>query len=193
MTLTLESSNRYERAFVCFVYLKETDLDSYESTLAVDQWFRRGWTLQELLAPKRVELFDRTWRYIGTKESLVTDLSKTTGIGTIILLGEKSLSDCSIAERMSWAWNRKTSRNEDIAYCLLIIFDVNMPLFYGERGKAFRRLQEEIIRQSTDESIFAWHDKQVGFVQYWEDVLAYARWDDLLSCQQIAEHIYKNK
>jgi len=161
-------------------------MDSLESNLAADQWFRRGWTLQELLAPRHVEFFDTTWRRIGTKNSLVATLKEVTGIDSEILIGEKSLFDCSIAERMSWAWNRKTSRVEDTAYCLLGIFDVNMPLLYGERGKAFIRLQEEIIRKSTDESIFAWHDSQVGFDKYREDILADNRWENVRSCHQAA-------
>ena len=36
------------------------------------------------------------------------------------------------------------------------LFQVNMPLLYGERQNAFKRLQEEIIRGSGDISIFAW-------------------------------------
>jgi hypothetical protein len=51
---------------------------------------------------------------------------------------------------------RETTREEDVAYCLLGIFDINMPLLYGEGGKAFKRLQEEITKQSTDQSLFAW-------------------------------------
>jgi len=132
-----------------------------------------------------VEFFDRTWRRIGTKVSLVATLTEVTGIDAKILIGERSLLDCSIAQRMSWAWNRKTSRVEDTAYCLLGIFDVNMPLLYGERGKAFTRLQEEIIRTSTDESIFAWHDSRVGFDKY-RDILADTHWDNLRSCHRVA-------
>jgi len=68
----------------------------------------------------------------------------------------KALSSASIAERMSWLAGRKTKRQEDMAYCMLGIFDINMPLLYGERSKAFIRLQEEIMKVSDDHSIFAW-------------------------------------
>jgi len=58
---------------------------------------------------------------------------------------------------MYWASRRTTTRDEDLAYSLLGIFDVNMPMLYGEGGdKAFLRLQEEIIKISDDHSIFAW-------------------------------------
>jgi hypothetical protein len=57
---------------------------------------------------------------------------------------------------MSWASNRQTTRVEDIAYSLLGIFDINMPMLYREGEKAFIRLQEEIIKKSNDLSIFAW-------------------------------------
>lgn len=80
-----------------------------------------------------------------------------TGIDDAILKGEESLSSRSIAQRMSWASERITARKEDMAYCLLGIFDVNMPMLYGEGGKkSFLRLQEEIIKQSDDHTIFAW-------------------------------------
>lgn len=63
----------------------------------------------------------------------------------------------SVAQRMSWAAGRMTTRLEDVAYCLLGIFNINMPLLYGEGGKAFERLQQEIIRSTADLDIFAWH------------------------------------
>ena len=57
---------------------------------------------------------------------------------------------------MSWAASRRTSRLEDMAYCLLGVFGRNMPLLYGEGKGAFLRLQLEILQHSGDESIFAW-------------------------------------
>ena len=61
-----------------------------------------------------------------------------------------------VAVRMSWASKRETSRVEDVAYSLLGLFNVNMPLLYGEGRKAFYRLQLEIVKNSDNESIFAW-------------------------------------
>ena len=64
-----------------------------------------------------------------------------------------------MARRMLWASARKTSRKEDIAYCLLGIFGVNMPLLYGGGEKAFARLQEEVLKITEDQSIYAWEDQ----------------------------------
>jgi hypothetical protein len=87
---------------------------------------------------------------------LAQTLATCTGIDAALLDGTRLLSDYSIAQRMSWASRRQTTRVEDTAYSLMGIFDVNMPLLYGEGIKAFKRLQEEIIRASTDHTIFAW-------------------------------------
>ncbi|XXG95313.1 arginyl-tRNA synthetase [Hypoxylon texense] len=119
------------------------------------RWFSRGWTLQELIAPKRVNFYDRDWKYVGSKGQLASILAWVTGIDSSVLKG-KPLDEILVGRRMSWASNRTTTRLEDMAYCLLGIFDINMPLLYGEGKKAFTRLQEEIIRSSHDLSIFAW-------------------------------------
>ncbi|KAI1260722.1 HET-domain-containing protein [Xylariaceae sp. FL1019] len=119
------------------------------------RWFSRGWTLQELVAPSKVEFLDTNWEFFGSKAELAPILSYITGIDTAVLRGG-SLNDVLVGRRMSWAANRQTRRVEDMAYCLLGLFDINMPLLYGEGQKAFTRLQEEIIRSSNDLSIFAW-------------------------------------
>ena len=82
-----------------------------------------------------------------------------TGIDECFLDNKRPLSSASIAKRMSWAASRTTTRLEDIAYSLMGIFSINMPLLYGEGGKAFLRLQEEIMKVSDDQSLFAWTDK----------------------------------
>ena len=101
------------------------------------EWFDRGWTLQELLAPREVNFYDKHWHFIGTKSSLSDSISTRTKIAADMLCGTRTLPDYSIAQRMSSASHRVTTRDEDIAYCLLGIFDVNMPLLYGEGEKAF--------------------------------------------------------
>ncbi|KAH9234052.1 hypothetical protein K456DRAFT_1910231 [Colletotrichum gloeosporioides 23] len=83
-------------------------------------------------------------------------LSEITSINHDILSMSQDLNDFSVAERMSWASGRETTRPEDLAYCLLGIFGVNMPMLYGEGKKAFLRLQQEIIKTTNDLSIFAW-------------------------------------
>jgi hypothetical protein len=110
-----------------------------------------------LLAPKKLEFYDMSWSYRGSKHNLVQNISDITRIPIEILQGEDSLADYSIAMKMSWAARRKTTRVEDMAYCLLGIFDVNMSLIYGEGMKAFRRLQEEIVKRKNDLTIFAWN------------------------------------
>ncbi|KAI0140670.1 heterokaryon incompatibility protein-domain-containing protein [Pestalotiopsis sp. NC0098] len=155
----------YEESVVCFAFLSDVstteDIAEEESELSKSKWFTRGWTLQELLAPKNVIFLSSSWAELGTRAELSRRLSKITSIGEPYLIGEESLTNASIACRMSWASQRVTKRPEDRAYCLLGIFDVNMPLLYGEGlVKAFRRLQEEILKDTTDESIFAWWQKE---------------------------------
>ncbi|KAI3323208.1 HET-domain-containing protein [Xylariaceae sp. AK1471] len=147
----------YERSDVCYAYL--SDLPSHlplTISLRHSRWFTRGWTLQELIAPKRVYFFDTHWNKRGTKEDLIEELSQITKISRHLLGHEQPLSAVTVAQKMSWAAGRKTTRVEDQAYCLLGIFDVNMPLLYGEEEKAFRRLQYEIIGRTADLSIFSW-------------------------------------
>ncbi|KAL9582028.1 MAG: hypothetical protein Q9212_003544 [Teloschistes hypoglaucus] len=109
------------------------------------RWFTRGWTLQELLAPKSVEFFSSDGVRLGDRSSLEEEIHRITGIAVDALRG-RSLSDFSVSERMAWATKRTTTRKEDEAYSLLGIFDVNMPLIYGERERALARLMEEIDR-----------------------------------------------
>ncbi|KAI9146852.1 HET-domain-containing protein [Paramyrothecium foliicola] len=147
----------YKRSNVCYVFLSDLEASApLEPAFGQCRWFTRGWTLQELIAPHDVLFFDQDWNYRGSKQSLVGHISRITGISMAILEGTETLFDVVVAQRMSWAARRETTRVEDMAYCLLGIFNVNMPLLYGEEDKAFRRLQEEIIRSTSDLSIFAW-------------------------------------
>ena len=109
-----------------------------------------GWTLQELLAPKMMIFFNRDWKEIGTKLRTRKLIESLTGITDFI-----NFELVSVAQKMSWASKRQTTRVEDQAYCLMRLFGVNMPPLYGEGQKAFLRLQLEILGMSDDESIFA--------------------------------------
>lgn len=124
------------------------------------RYFTRGWTLQELLAPNpsHVYFFSAQWRYLGPLPWLRHLVGDITGIHASLLLEEhvRRLDAYSVAQRMSWASRRTTTRPEDVAYCLLGIFNINMPIIYGEGDKAFFRLQQEILRNSQDHSILAW-------------------------------------
>jgi ankyrin repeat protein len=145
--------NWYHEAERCYAYL--ADVPS-KSSFKESEWFTRGWTLQELLAPSDIHFLDENWAFIGTKTSQRQDISDCTGIPVNILCGDDDLDTASIAQRMSWASKRKTQRLEDRAYCLMGIFGIHMPLIYGEGEQAFLRLQEEIMRISNDDSLFAW-------------------------------------
>jgi len=147
----------YKNAAHCYVYLSDLRSGTL-AQLATCRWFTRGWTLQELIAPKEVEFYDQGWKYIGSKEDFSEIIASITRIDMNVLLGHHQLQSYSVATRMSWAAYRQTERTEDLAYCLLGIFDVGMPLIYGEGVRAFRRLQEEIIKRSNDLTIFAWDE-----------------------------------
>lgn len=147
----------YRNSQVCYAYLTDCFLQSdgiSDADFCQSRWFTRGWTLQELLAPGAVVFYDRDWREIGTKSSLAPQISRVTGISS---QGMADPQSANIAAKMSWASRRQTSRVEDMAYCLLGLFDLTMPLLYGEGNNAFKRLQLELIAaRSWDESIFAW-------------------------------------
>jgi hypothetical protein len=147
----------YQNAAVCYAYLSDVEStdSSYHGEFSKSAWWNRGWTLQELIAPSRVEFYSASWENLGTKESLKLQILSITGIDMEALMG-KDLQTFSVAKKMSWASKRSTTRIEDVAYSLLGIFGVNMPLLYGEGQKAFLRLQEEILKQSDDQSLFAW-------------------------------------
>lgn len=161
----------YRRATLCIAFLN--DVSATSTSLRVHSveessddfmksvWFTRGWTLQELLAPKNVKFYNRDWKVIGLREDLASLISKTTGIDLwTVKTGE--WSQTSVAMRMKWAAKRVTKRTEDVAYSLLGIFDINMPLLYGEGDKAFGRLQEAILMKYDDHSIFLWTPPDVA-------------------------------
>ncbi|KAI1453638.1 HET-domain-containing protein [Annulohypoxylon moriforme] len=153
----------YRDAAVCYAFLlgspNHLSTQGAKSHFARNKWFQRGWTLQELLAPRELIFFSGDWIPIGEKKLLCVLLANITGIDEDILLGNCPLTSASVARRMSWASERVTTRSEDRAYCLVGIFSVNMPMLYGEGAeKAFIRLQEEIMKQSDDQSLFAWVD-----------------------------------
>lgn len=167
----------YAGAGECYAYLSDVRLTQgldFRESFAESAWFTRGWTLQELLAPDNVIFLDCAWDRIGTKNELLAEISAATGIGDQYL--KKIHPRASVATRMSWVSRRQTSRVEDIAYCLLGIFDVNMPLLYGEGRKAFLRLELEILKKSDDESIFAWTSLAImgpsGLLALWPDAFA---------------------
>ncbi|KAK0738824.1 heterokaryon incompatibility protein-domain-containing protein, partial [Schizothecium vesticola] len=159
-------------ARICYAFLADVSKDSLAeaadnapesdgsgglnlSQFRRSRWFTRGWTLQELIAPRNLVFYSREWSFLGTKASFASEISSITGMEKRYFI--VTILDASVATRMSWLAKRQTTRIEDMAYCMLGIFDINMPLLYGEGHKAFLRLQEEIIRVNDDQSIFAWN------------------------------------
>jgi hypothetical protein len=142
----------YQRAAKCYVSMSDFVARDAKQLTATDwegfrdsRWFRRGWTLQELLAPEKVEFFDATGKLIGDKVSLVEWITLATGIPRGALDGSQPLHTFTVEDRLSWSQNRQTKREEDGAYSLLGIFDVSMPLIYGEgEDKAYHRLLYEV-------------------------------------------------
>jgi Heterokaryon incompatibility protein (HET) len=145
----------YQKAARCYVYLSDVSTrkrkvsdtsteGTWESAFRASQWFTRGWTLQELLAPTSVEFFSREGKRLGDKGTLKRHIQEITGI-TVSALEGAPLSQFGVDERLSWAENRQTTRSEDKAYSLLGIFSIHLPLIYGEgREHAFKRLMKEI-------------------------------------------------
>ncbi|KAL2759798.1 hypothetical protein ACRALDRAFT_2077213, partial [Sodiomyces alcalophilus JCM 7366] len=167
----------YQKSAICYAFLTdvtacdpffaEADDDpdpssAVSSALSRTRWVTRGWTLQELIAPRALRFYDVAWTPRGTKAGLSASIARITHIEEAVLRGERPLDSVPLAHRMAWAAGRKTTRVEDMAYCLLGIFGVNMPLLYGEGERAFVRLQEEIMRESSDTSLFAWRAAPAG-------------------------------
>ena len=156
----------YANSKICYAYLHDVD-DSSGFPVHRDEakfgefngwpkWFSRGWTLQELVAPNLLHFFNKKWEHIGDKQRLASILNEITRIPTSILRYGMPSSRPSVAHIISWAADRRTTREEDRAYSLLGLLGVHLPMLYGEGKNAFRRLQLEIIRSSNDQSIFAW-------------------------------------
>ncbi|KAF2994595.1 hypothetical protein E8E13_001964 [Curvularia kusanoi] len=146
----------YQRAQVCYVYLLDVDSNN-AGDIFTSRWWSRAWTLQELVAPANVQFFDEDWRNVGSRSALADEIALEKHIDSSILRDPTVLSSSSVAQRMCWAAQREATREEDLAYALLGIFNINMTMQYGEGGEAaFVRLQKEIMRTTKDMSIFAW-------------------------------------
>ena len=160
----------YREATKCYVYLSDVSAirfdgddqlsrKTWELEFSASRWFTRGWTLQELIAPRTLEFFSKERCPLGDKNTLELAIHGITAIPVEALRRVRPLHEFSVDERMSWAKERKTTRQEDAAYCLLGIFDIHMPLIYGEgRKKALIRLRKEIREAQNIAS---------GLVQRW--------------------------
>lgn len=157
--------NWYHNAAMCYVYIYDVtwneadDLNGSRQQFLQSKWFTRGWTLQELIAPKHVQFYDRDWRLIGSKQTLMDQIAEATGIARDHLI--EDFRTASIAQKMSWLSRRTTSLIEDRAYCMLGLFGVFLDARYGRGADEFLRLQREIFISTPagtifDESMFAW-------------------------------------
>jgi len=164
----------YCKAATCYVYLADVStndqidlsLQPWEAAFRKSQWFSRGWTLQELIAPPSLEFFCSNSNRLGDKKSLERQLHQITGIPVSALRGNP-LSHFSFDERLSWAEHRETMREEDLAYSLLGILEVSLPIIYGEgKENAFRRLNREWKYRSDEDT--SKHVEQLGA---WQNML----------------------
>ncbi|KAF4494515.1 beta transducin [Fusarium agapanthi] len=198
----------YQQSEKCYVYLDDFNtflnskiidyevaggyvvLDESDTSFLDSLWFTRGWTLQELIAPRNVEFYDNKWVNFGSRDVVLLDrICERTGIWPQLFREPRcacpsgrghsvfavrdgictgcqgldtlslTLDSFAVSIKMSWASSRITTRKEDAAYCLLGLFNINMPLLYGEGDKAFLRLQEAIVRQSKDQSVLLWRTR----------------------------------
>jgi hypothetical protein len=175
----------YQKARICYAYLRDVSMpEDGEVDIRGSLWFQRAWKLKELLAPRQLVFFSSDWKVVGSKEEKISTIAEATGIDDDYLIYGQ-LKMASIAKRMSWAANRKATRAEDIAYSLFGIFDVQMPLLYGEGlPKAFRRLQEEIMKYSDDHTLFAWGERYTNpnkTAMYWDETTRSGKLDILKS------------
>ncbi|KAG9185670.1 hypothetical protein G6011_07001 [Alternaria panax] len=120
----------YWDAAVCYAFILDHSLGS--NTFKSSRWFKRGWTLQDLLAPDVMEFYDSNWSFMGTKSSLLSQIQTATDIETHYLINRGAIENATIAAKFSWASGRTKTREEDMAYCLLGVVHVNMPMLYGE-------------------------------------------------------------
>ncbi|KAI5997308.1 hypothetical protein F5J12DRAFT_852220 [Pisolithus orientalis] len=158
----------YRRSAVTIIHLSDV---SNSASLTESIWFERGWTLQELLAPRRVIFFTRDWSPYTNRESsdhktdvtVLKELEKATGIREWHLQNFRPGTD-DARSRLQWASTRRTTRPEDVAYSLFGIFDLHLPVLYGESAdKALGRLLTEITSQSGDVSILDWVGQASSF------------------------------
>jgi hypothetical protein len=163
----------YRDSDLCIAHLAETKTfgDVRGKGEWDDQWFTRGWTLQELIAPRAMKFYTKEWEVLlpgvvndkddqeEDSKELLQMLKKTTGIQLVDIMHFQPGPD-RLTQKMIWASQRTTTKDEDKAYSLLGIFDVGMYISYGEGiEEAFYRLQEQIIKTTRDKGLFEWYGK----------------------------------
>jgi len=156
--------HRYRESQGCLAYLDDLDtVDNTDIRLWESRWFTCPWTLQSLIASPDVVFYDRSWVSLGSKLALLEVLAKHTEIDIQVLEDCRFLPRVPVGTRLAWAARRSTRRDEDMAYPLLGIFGLDIPVTYGEGGKAFRRLQRKISRTIDDDSVFFWQSSSTQY------------------------------
>ncbi|KAG2354882.1 hypothetical protein BDR07DRAFT_1427965 [Suillus spraguei] len=161
----------YHHSALTIVYLSDVPPSSKSGALAKSAWNTRGWTVQEFIAPKVILFYQSNWtpylddRTLNHKESvaIMQELKEATGIDqTAFVPFCPSMSGAR--EKLHWASNRVTTRQEDIAYSLFGIFGVRLSVDYGEKqDKALGRLLQEIVARSGDITSLDWIGKPSEF------------------------------
>jgi len=182
----------YRNSAICIVHLNET---TDMVTMRRDPWFTRGWTLQELLAPTKIQFFGKCWNKItdapndkisDLEAALWKDISEITVIPIPALLSFNPGTE-NIRQKMVWASKRETTRVEDMAYCLVGIFGVTLSIVYGEGRRAFYRLQLEIMRHINDNALFIWQGQPSVYNSMFAaapDCFFATAWDSLFFAQR---------
>lgn len=156
--------NWYSGAAICYAFLEDVPPSTVDecraegSRFRTSCWFKRGWTLQELLAPPRLQFTSSSWTPICARSDVSEAIEKITGIPAKPPSGTRlqQRSGVAVSDVMSWAHERQTTREEDAAYCLMGLLGINMPLLYGEGRHAFHRLQLKTLQARNDSSFLAW-------------------------------------
>lgn len=151
----------YRNSYICIAYLSDS---SSINDIGNDPWFTRGWTLQELLAPGKMKFFGAEWIPLTGEENdkvdyyqrgILAPISAITNIPIKVLREYKPGLD-DITEKLSWASGRRTTRVEDIAYSLIGMLDISLMIAYGEGRRAFFRLMQVIVENTSNHEIFGW-------------------------------------
>ncbi|KAH8756126.1 hypothetical protein F5883DRAFT_649721 [Diaporthe sp. PMI_573] len=127
----------------------------HQGGIADQDMEKKAQSSSELLAPCNIQFYNTHWNFIGTKTSLVTQISRITGINTDYLTGARHFRKAYIATKISWAAGHTTTRVEDTAYSLLGFFNITITPQYGKGPRAFMRLQQKLLATTEDESLFA--------------------------------------
>ncbi|EIW77604.1 hypothetical protein CONPUDRAFT_62115, partial [Coniophora puteana RWD-64-598 SS2] len=141
----------YRNSALCIVHLAQTvEMDD----ISKDEWFRRAWTLQELLAPWCIKFLNKEWIPLTDDENDKFIVRSVTRIPEILFSDDISNHKTPVADKLVWAAGRVSTRREDMAYSLMGLLGVSIQSAYGEGGdRAFRRLLEAIINELHDPSV----------------------------------------